>query len=650
MDRQGTVRPTGRRSAAPEPDLSRPRRTSITTWLRWSYLISSTLPLTIIGVLLIGVLFQAQQRNAYANQQAVADRVAGNVSTFLYDLEQLLLRASHDLHPESPGPYLNATTQRLVDSSPDLRALLIVDTSGAQVASAVSSVLGDRAGAAPGDKDLLAHAYHFGQGGRTTIMYTQDGIPYFQVVLPIRNQSSVLVGALSAEVSATRISQILRLAVQGDNKISFLIDSNHNLMLASRSSGWSMAPDMAPLFVGENTVGEYNGHADERMVGARAVVSPVTPSSWSVVVEEPSSEFLTEIYRVVFLLAAVVALVGLLALTWALYQARRIVRPLRALSDGAQEMGDGHLDHRISVESSDELGQLSDTFNQMAERLQGSLYEIADQNERLRHGLILARDIQMGLMPSSPPWKSEVLTVYARSLPASEVGGDFYTYMALPGGRAAVAIGDISGKGVAAALLMALTSSTLESQARVLDHPGEMLGALHEALQLRLQANQMNAALQIAVYDPQRQQMTVANAGMISPLLVRALPGGGSDCRFVDVNGLPIGTLLPSRYPDVVVDLAPGDTMIFLSDGIVEAHNRADDLYGFERLEALVASLPQRLGVAEIVQRILDSVLAFADGADPHDDTTILVTRCTINPATYEAHLTAANAGFGEAI
>jgi len=215
---------------------------------------------------------------------------------------------------------------------------------------------------------------------------------------------------------------------------------------------------MAPLFAGENTVGEYNGHASERMVGARAVVSPVTPSSWSVVVEEPSSEFLTEIYRIVFLLAAVVALVGLLALTWALYQARRIVHPLRDLSDGAQEMGDGHLEHRISVESSDELGQLADTFNQMAERLQGSLHEIADQNQRLRHGLILARDIQMGLMPSSPPWKSEVLTVYARSLPASEVGGDFYTYMALPGGRAAVAIGDISGKGVAAALLMALTS------------------------------------------------------------------------------------------------------------------------------------------------------------------------------------------------
>ncbi|NTV63112.1 MAG: SpoIIE family protein phosphatase [Oscillochloris sp.] len=648
MDRQGRIRPANSRSTPAEQEDSDGKRSSITTWLRWSYLISSTLPLMVIGALLITVLFQVQQRNAYDNQQADADQISGNVSTFLYDLEQLLLRASHDLHPESPGPYLNATTQRLVDSSPDLRALLIVDTSGAEVASAVSSILGDQTTIAPGYPDLLAQAYRVGQGGRTTIMQTADGTPYFQVVLPIRNQSSVLVGALSAEVSATRISQILRLAVQGKPKVSFLVDANQALMLSSRSSNWQPAVDMSAIFSEKATVGTYIGANGDLMVGAHSIISPVTPSSWAVVVEEASSEFLTEVFRSVFLLATVVAIVGMLALGWALYQARRILRPLRALTEGAREMGNGRLEHRIVVGNRDELGQLAGTFNQMAERLQQSLHEIADQNESLRHGLILARDIQMGLMPNNPPWKNEVLTVYARSLPASEVGGDFYTYMALPGGQAAVAIGDISGKGVAAALLMALTSSTLESQARVLNHPGEMLGALHDALQLRLQANQMNAALLIAIYDPARQQMTIANAGMISPLLIRMLPNGGHDCRFVDVCGLPIGTALPSRYSDVVVDLAPGDTMIFLSDGIVEAHNPTGDLYGFERLEALVAELPRQLGVAEIVQRILDSVLTFADGAPPHDDTTILVTRCTISTAAYQAPFS--GTVFGDAI
>jgi serine phosphatase RsbU (regulator of sigma subunit) len=651
MDRQGSVKPANH-SALPGDGAPQRRLTSITTWLRWSYLISSTLPLLLVGALLIVVLFQVQQRNAYASQQAVADQIAGNVSTFLYDLEQLLLRAARDLHPDQPGETLDTDARRLVDSSPDLRAITIVDTRGTQVARAASSLLRDQGMTImPSNTVLLADAYEIGQGGRTSIMRTEDGTPYFQVVLPIRNQSNgVLVGALSAEVSAARISQILRLAVQGGDKVSFLIDAGSNLMLASRSSGWSPPKNIATLFTSDRTVGEYQGANGEQMVGARSIVSPVTPSSWAVVVEQPSSGFLTEVYRSVFLLAAVVALVGLLALTWALYQARRIVRPVRTLANGARELGGGQLEHRIMVASRDELGQLADTFNQMAERLQSSLRKIADQNERLRHGLILARDIQMGLMPSSPPWKNEVLTVHARSLPASEVGGDFYTYMALPGGRASVAIGDISGKGVAAALLMALTSSTLESQARVLDHPGAMLTALHEALQPRFYANQMNAALLIAIYDPERQRMTVANAGMIAPLLARGLPGGGVECSFIDVSGLPIGTLMPACYPDVEVHLTPGDTMIFLSDGIVEAHNLDNELYGFERLEALVAGLPEQLGVAEIVQRILDSVLAFADGADPHDDITILVTRVTIDTSAYETKLVTAEIVLGDAI
>lgn len=651
MDRQGRVKPASH-NALTGSSVSRRRSISITTWLRWSYLVSSTLPLLLVGALLIAVLFQVQQRNAYASQQAVADQIAGNVSTFLYDLEQLLLRAARDLHPDAPGTALDADAIRLVNSSPDLRALTIIDTNGAEVARAASSLLHDRGGViAPSNAGALTNAYRIGQGGRTSITLSNDKTPYFQVVLPIRTQNNgVLVGALSAEVSATRINQILHLAVQGEDKVSFLIDSGGTLMLASRLSGWSPPSNLSSIFTNDHTVGEYLGANGTRMVGARSMVSPVTPSSWAVVVEQPSSEFLTEVYRSVFLLAAVVMLVVLLSLSWALYQARRIVRPVRALAAGAQELGSGNLQHRIIVENHDELGQLADTFNQMAERLQNSLHKIADQNERLRHGLILARDIQMGLMPSSPPWQKEILTVHARSLPASEVGGDFYTYMALPGGRAAVAIGDISGKGVAAALLMALTSSTLESQARITDHPGAMLTALHEALRPRFQANQMNAALMIAIYDPARQQMTVANAGMIAPLLARTLPNGGVECRFIDVSGLPIGTLMPAYYPDVEVHLGPGDTMIFLSDGIVEAHNLNDELYGFERLEALVSSLPQRLGVTEVVQHILDSVLAFADGADPHDDITILVTRVAVDVSAYETKLAVAGMGFDDAL
>jgi serine phosphatase RsbU (regulator of sigma subunit) len=607
------------------------RRSSISSQLRWSYLISSTIPLLLVGGLLTAVLFRVQQRNAYDSQKAVADQLAGNISTFLLDLEQQLLRASRELDPARSGPGLDEAASRVVITSPDLRTLTVLNRAGEVVARAGSELLDSRGqGSTPLNLALLQNAISDGRGGRTPITLGPDGQHYFQVVLPVRNPlNQDLVGALSAEVSVARLNQILRRAGQADGKVSYLIDAQRTLMLSSRSRGWSPPPDLQALFVDGQTATEYTGGDGTLLLGARSPISPIGADSWSVVVEQPSSDFFVEVYRSVFLLTALVALVGVLALSWALYQSRRIVDPVRLLTAGAQEFGYGHLEHRIRVEGSDELGTLATTFNHMAGRLQSSLHEIEQQNERLRHGIELARDIQQGLLPSSPPWQTEILSVFARSLPASEVGGDFYTYLMLPGGQAAIAIGDISGKGVAAALLMALTSSSLESQARALDYPAAMLYALNGELRQRLQANQMNAALLIAVYHPERATMTIANAGMIAPLVAHIQPGGGVECHFVDVWGLPIGTLLDARYAEVEVPLGPGDTVLFLSDGIVEAHNERGELFGFERLEELVAGLPAGLSVAEVVQHILDAVLGFAGAAEPHDDITIIATRPT---------------------
>lgn len=206
----------------------------------------------------------------------------------------------------------------------------------------------------------------------------------------------------------------------------------------------------------------------------------------------------------------------------------------------------------------------------------------------------------------------------------------------MPGGRAAIAIGDISGKGVAAALLMALTSSTLEAQARMLDYPSAILLALDSALRERLRANQMNAALQIAIYDFVQQEMTIASAGMVAPILVQALPDGTTHCTLVEVVGLPIGTGLPPRYQDVTIRFRPGDTLIFLSDGIVEAHNPAGELFGFERLEGLLTSLPAQTSVTVIVERILAAVLAFGEHEQElHDDITLIAVQIPSGVASH---------------
>lgn len=613
-------------SGGARPEL---RRWSITSRLRLSFLVTSTAPLLLVGAMLIAVLFQVQQRNAFETQRAIAERISGNIATFLYDLEQQLLRSARELRPDTPEVLLRAQAQRLVNSSPDLRAITIVDVYGNTLAEISNDLLtAEGLGPAPLDAGLVADATEIGLGGRTAIRRSFDEQPYFQIVLPIRDPENFqLVGALGAEVSASRLRQLLRLGVSGQQQTVYLIDAQRAVQLSDAVPGWRSPADLGALFEIGRTVAEYEGGDGQRVVGARALVAPINAASWSVIVEQPASLFFTEVSRSMLLLAALVVLVSATSVIWALVQSRRLVNPILALTEGARELTRGRLDHRIEVEPGDELGELATTFNDMAERLQGSLSEIEHQNERLRHGLALARDIQQGLLPAAPPWSADRLRVAARSLPANEVGGDFYNYMALPDGRAVVALGDISGKGVAAALLMALTSSTLESLLHAFNHPGRMLQLLHETLRPRLQANQMNAALLIAVFAANGRSVTFANAGMVAPLHVRHGDDEMSSLEFVDVVGLPIGTSLNAAYREVTLALNDGDAVLFLSDGIVEAHNSDGEIYGFERLEKLVAEMPCLLGVERMVDQILGAVLAFVDGAEPHDDITIIATR-----------------------
>jgi serine phosphatase RsbU (regulator of sigma subunit) len=362
-------------------------------------------------------------------------------------------------------------------------------------------------------------------------------------------------------------------------------------------------------------------------------LSPVTagvsalPTGWAVVVEREAAEAFASIRRSALLLTSLVVVVGVLALGWAFRQAQRFLQPIRALGDGANALGDGRLDYRIDAFGQDELGAVASAFNTMADHLQRSLREIEDQNERLRHGLALARDIQVGLLPERPPWNGESLAVYARSIPAYDVGGDFYTYLALPEGRAAIAIGDISGKGVGAALIMALTSSAVESQGRELEHPAEVLAALNTLLAPRLKANHMNAALLFAVFDPHEQTVRIANAGMIAPIVISP-----SCSRLVEVGGLPLGAFAGAIYVETVVKLAPGEGLLLVSDGVVEAHSPAGELYGFERLEALVAGLHSHGDVRALVELVLERVHDHMADAEQHDDITIVAVRPPLSP------------------
>lgn len=617
---------------------------SISTRLRWSYLISSTLPLLLVGTLLIVLNFRTQQRSVYDDQITLAERAARDISAYISNIETQVLRLGPDMSPGAPSTQQEMTARGLIDSNaPDLRELIVFDSTGREIArfswEASSAEPVDRI-----DQMLVSSALE-GRGRRSDIQRTDDGQAVFMTVLPLRNQGEI-VGAISAQVNATRVEQLLRPLTARPGTVTFLINAQREIMLQDSSPGWRPPASLDVLFDPDAQIAVYDGGNGQPVVGARASIGPST-NRWWVIVERSTSEAFANIRRSVLLLAMLVIVAGLLAFGVGLWQGQKILRPLSALRKGAQDLGAGHLEHRIDVASADEMGQLAQTFNQMAGQLQASLSKIELQNEHLRKGLTLARDIQMGLLPTNPPWNQKLLEVQARSIPAYEVGGDFYSYLSLPNDRAAIAVGDISGKGVAAALLMALTSSTVEAQARHVEAPADVFGQLNRLLSPRLKSNRMNAALVYAVFDLQAHTMTVANAGMIAPLLVRAnvarsdgLRSSASriTCEFLDVGGMPIGAMPNALYQEVTVILDPGDTILFMSDGVVEAQNAAGELFGFERLELLVTNVQGFNDMTVLVSLILKEVQEFIGQAEQHDDLTIVAVRPSLLPRIAQDH------------
>src|SRR2546429_4468792 len=228
------------------------------------------------------------------------------------------------------------------------------------------------------------------------------------------------------------------------------------------------------------------------------------------------------------------------------------------------------------------------------------LYEEALQNERrLRTDLDTAREIQRQLLPTGA---REVpgLDLAAAYVPARELGGDFYDFLPYGEGCLAVALGDVSGKGTAAALYGSLAIGTIREI--VVDHacgPACMLGLLNQ----RLHGTRLDArfiAMLFAVYDAASRRLTLSNAGSPYPLVFR-----DGHVLSVRLEGIPLGLLPGTQYDESILDLVPGDVVVFASDGILESANAAQEEFGLQRLSAVLSSFSKEDSARAIAERIL---------------------------------------------
>jgi CHASE2 domain-containing sensor protein len=244
---------------------------------------------------------------------------------------------------------------------------------------------------------------------------------------------------------------------------------------------------------------------------------------------------------------------------------------------------------------------------------------------RMEEELKVARDIQMSMLPHTAP-KIEGFAIAARCIPAREVGGDFYDFIEVPtngtGERLGIIIGDVSGKAVSGALVMAASRSIFRILTEAYTSVEELM-AIGNTLLKRDIKKGMFVALAYTVWDSQHKTLTLSNAGQTQPILC---PGDGSRPVYIDTPGdkFPLGIVKKCQYQETRVPLQVGDVLVLYTDGVVEAMNDKGALYGFERFMAAIEA-GRGLNANALLEKLIDDVSRYVGDAEPHDDLTIVV-------------------------
>lgn len=587
-----------------------PRR-SIRARMQLSHLLAALLPLLVLGAVLLYTTARAERRSVEQVQAALARSGATEIGDNLLGWELDLIALAQEL---APSASLGTQARAWIDRhSPDAVDLTLLDLDGnevAQIGPSVQPATGQRINRSG---EPFWSQVRLGWTQRT-ITQSRRGRRVLQIAVPIRSAVGRITGVIVAQWGTQRLEQHLAGAAWNSGRSVLLVDERGNVLLGRTPTPWVGAATLAPWLASTSSNSILTQGDGQQLTAAKAQAQP---SGWFVVVEQPTAVAYAAQRRNSMLLLLTLAVTTGGVVLWGIVMARAMTRPLLQLRDGVQIVGTGHLGNTIAVERQDELGELAHEFNHMSERLARSQQALARQNERLREGLDLARLVQRDLLPAGPPQAGPIVAA-AASETATEIGGDFYTYVPLPDGRMRLIIGDAAGKGVAAALVMALTSSLVEIHARQATGPADLLERLNSDLCPRFSTNRMSVSLLVAEWDAHTQQLCVANAGMIAPLLL-----SDGTCGYLACWGPPLGIVDGMPYKEITVDLEPDQTVVFVSDGVVEARNPQDEMWGFTQLETTVCNAAEH-GPQQIVNDVLQALRTYTQDREPADDLTII--------------------------
>ncbi|MEA4863673.1 MAG: SpoIIE family protein phosphatase [Victivallaceae bacterium] len=392
---------------------------------------------------------------------------------------------------------------------------------------------------------------------------------------------------------------------------------------AGRAAGRGMMADPAPGTVSYPKLPFFSG-------GTQVFYATTDLNGWKVCVAVPSGWVRNQLFGILGIVLGAFLAVAVLSVAGVTMVARRMSRPLETLAKAANRVGRGDFSAPLpATEAKDEIGELTTAFSTMQRELSKYIEEVKSSvaaRERIEGELNAARAIQNDILPKLlPPLPDCPTFSLAPALrPARAIGGDMYDIFFLDKDHLLIMVGDVSGKGIAAALFMAIASTLQRNIAASSSQPAEIVRRLNHTLAQNNNAMMFLTSF-LGVLNVSTGELEYCNAGHNPPLCLRA-DGGCEELRIL--NGPPLGINEDAEYTHNRLKLVDGDTLILYTDGVTEAFNSAGDMFTLARLRETGAELARSgKSPAEMLDSILQTVDDFAAGCEQSDDITLLIMR-----------------------
>jgi sigma-B regulation protein RsbU (phosphoserine phosphatase) len=329
----------------------------------------------------------------------------------------------------------------------------------------------------------------------------------------------------------------------------------------------------------------------------------------------------------IYVLAGMFAFAEIVSLIIGLTISRRVTKSVHDIHQGILALQQGDLKHRIPVRRNDQLGLLAHSFNHMTTSVENLLQEVVEK-KRLEKELEIAREVQATLFPKQLP-NPPGMAVFGGCKPARTVSGDYYDFIVEDETHLDIVVGDISGKGISAALLMANLQAAMRSQilARKQDDPetvGQRLAEVMSQLNRQIFLNsppEKYATLFLSRYDANSRTLWYCNAGHLPPVILSA-----REARALEVTGTVVGMFPDATYEAKSIEMPPGTLMAVFTDGITEALNGKDEEFGDRQLLDALRQAYSRTP-EQIWNHVLGRVAEWQSDLPQYDDITLIITK-----------------------